>query len=186
MSAPEDPVQSAEPAPSVEPTELTEPAGPVPDRDEMAARLARVIGRVGRRTRPTHGGLSAGHYSTLSSVQQLGPQRLGDLARTERVSAPTMTRIVQALEERGLAIRTATPDDARSTTVSSTPEGDRLLRVARVERAAAVRELLDALAPDELAVLAQALGALESIAHEALVGPARDTPARDPQSSTTR
>jgi DNA-binding MarR family transcriptional regulator len=156
----------------------SEPAA-TPERDVVAARLARVVGRVGRRTRPSHGELSAGHYSTLSSIDQLGPQRLGDLARTERVSAPTMTRLVTTLEERGLAQRTATPEDARSVTVEITAAGRALVLAARAERASAVRALLDVLDDDAVARIDAALDALEAVAREALLAAAQS-------SSTTR
>lgn len=141
--------------------------------DDVAERLARAVGRIGRRTRPTHGGLSVGHYSTLSTIDRLGRQRLGDLARIERVSAPTMTRLVTTLEGRGLAVRTANPDDARSVTVDITDEGRSTVLVARAERAATVAELLVVLDDEQLARVAGALDALELVAIEAMrVGPA--------------
>lgn len=145
------------------------PSGlPQPSAEEVAARLARVVGRIGRRTRPTHGGLSVGHYSTLSTIDRLGPQRLGDLARVERVSAPTMTRLVTTLERRGFAERTANPDDARSVTVDVTDAGRAVILEARAERAATVASLVDVLDEDQLARLADALDALEVLAVEAM------------------
>jgi DNA-binding MarR family transcriptional regulator len=144
-----------------------------PSREEVAARLAAVVGHVARRVRPAHGELSAGHFSTLATIARFGPQRPSDLARHERVSAPTMTRIVSALEARGLASRRQAPDDARSVLIELTPEGARLLSHARTERTTAVERLLDVLDDDGIATVVVALGALEAVAHKAVgVGPA--------------
>ena len=138
-----------------------------PTHEEVAGRLAAVVARVGRRIRPTHGELSAGHFSTLATIARFGPQRPSDLARVERVSAPTMTRIVGVLEARDLVTRRQTPEDARSVTIEITLEGTRLLGQARTERTAALGELLDVLDDDELDRLAAALGALEAVARAA-------------------
>jgi DNA-binding MarR family transcriptional regulator len=136
-------------------------------REEVAGRLAVVIGRVGRRIRPAHGELSAGHFSTLATIARFGPQRPSDLARVERVSAPTMTRIVCVLEGRGLVAREQTPEDARSVTIEITPEGARLLGQARADHTAAVGRLLESLDDDELDRVAAALDALETVARQA-------------------
>jgi DNA-binding MarR family transcriptional regulator len=138
-----------------------------PSREEVAERLAVVIGRVARRIRPAHGELSAGHFSTLATIARFGPQRPSDLARIERMSAPTMTRIVCVLETRGLVARQPTPEDARSVTIEITPEGARLLGQARADQATAVGRLLEALDDDQLERVAVALDALESVAREA-------------------
>ena len=49
---------------------------------------------AGPAARPVRGELSLGHFSTLATLERHGPQRIGDLARAERTSAPVMTRIV--------------------------------------------------------------------------------------------
>ena len=141
------------------------------DVDALAARLAGSIVRVTRRIRPTRGDLSAGHFSTLATIERLGPRRPGELARIERVSAPTMTRIVTTLEDRGLAERRQCADDARSVTVAITHEGQRMLHAARADQAAALAELLPALDDQQRATLVAALPALpalEAVAERAL------------------
>lgn len=134
------------------------------DRDAVARRLTPAVLRIGRRIRPTSGELSAGHFSTLATLHRHGPQRPSDLARTERFAPPAVARVVGALEDRGLVTRRPSPDDARSSLVEITAEGVRLLTAIRLEQAAAVSRLLEALDADELAVLAHALEPLERIA----------------------
>ena len=47
-------------------------------------------------------GLSPSRSSTLATLRYAGPLRLGELARREGVSQPTMTQAVQAMEAAGL------------------------------------------------------------------------------------
>jgi DNA-binding MarR family transcriptional regulator len=138
-----------------------------PSRQDVAGRLAVVIGRVARRIRPAHGELSAGHFSTLATIARYGPQRPSDLARFERVSAPTMARIVGALDARGLVSRQQALADARSVLIEITPEGARMLDHARTEQTTAIEQLLDVLRDDQVETVVAALGALEAVAREA-------------------
>jgi DNA-binding MarR family transcriptional regulator len=138
-----------------------------PDPTDVAGRLAVVVGRVARRIRPTHGDLSAGHFSTLASVERLEPLRPSDLARIERVGAPAMTRIVALLESRGLLERSASPDDARSVLLHLTEDGRQVVQDVRTERAGIVGELIADLDADELRAVADALAPLERVARTA-------------------
>ncbi len=138
-----------------------------PDPADVAGRLAIVVGRVARRIRPTHGDLSAGHFSTLATIERLGPQRPSDLARVERVGAPAMTRIVALLESRGLLERSASPADARSVLLHLTEAGQQVVQDVRTERAGIVRELIADLDADELRALDAALEPLLKVAHAA-------------------
>ncbi|PJI94169.1 MarR family winged helix-turn-helix transcriptional regulator [Luteimicrobium subarcticum] len=141
-----------------------------PDRaaeDDLADLLVRVVGRVIRRIRPTADDLSAGHFSVLATLERQGPQRVGDLARTERMAAPSMTRVVGALDERGLVARVRSDADARSVLVSITEPGRTLLATAQEQRAATVRDLLGTLADDDVAALRGAAGALSRLADAA-------------------
>ncbi|WP_203230798.1 LemA family protein, partial [Agromyces humi] len=50
-------------------------------------------------------------WRTLSVLRDLGPMRLGELARVSRVSQPTMTKLVHTLDERGWIRRIADVSD---------------------------------------------------------------------------
>ncbi len=132
--------------------------------DELARRLSVAFGLLSRRLRPERGELSLGHFSTLASLERHGPQRIGDLARAERVTAPVMTRIVAVLHGRGLVAREASPEDGRAVQVAVTAAGSALVAEVRAERAAEVARLLGGLDPDQRAALAGATEALEALA----------------------
>jgi DNA-binding MarR family transcriptional regulator len=134
------------------------------DRAEIAARLALSVGRLNRRIRATSDTLTPGQISALSTIVRCGPIRPGDLARVERVAAPTITRLLADLEAKQLVTRTADPDDGRSFFVGSTDAGaDAILR-ARTERAQHVLELFEELDDEQIDRLEGALDALDTMA----------------------
>ena len=61
-----------------------------------ATRLARLLRRQGDT------GLSPSQLSALTSIERHGPMTLGALADHERVAPPSITKVVDKLEERGL------------------------------------------------------------------------------------
>jgi DNA-binding MarR family transcriptional regulator len=134
----------------------------VADRLHSAAiRLLRRLRRVDAAT-----GLSAPRLSALSVLVVRGPCTLGELAAAEQVRAPTMTRLVAALEREGLVTRTADPDDGRVTRVSATAAGRRTLTAGRRRRvellARSVAELSDA----ERSALERAIPLVERLAED--------------------
>lgn len=134
------------------------------DRADVSARLAIAVGRINRRIRPVAGGLSHGLLSALSTVVRTGPIRAGELARSEVVAAPTMTRAIADLEGRGLVRRLPDPADGRSFFLEATDLGVEMVLRARSERADRVGALLESLPNDEVASIAAALAALEATA----------------------
>ena len=108
-------------------------------------------------------GLSPSRSSTLATLRYGGPLRLGELARREGVSQPTMTQAVQAMEAAGLVVRTPAQDDRRGCVVSITPDGRALVRRARARKIAWVRAALDrAVGEDGRAALLAAVEALDA------------------------
>jgi DNA-binding MarR family transcriptional regulator len=79
-----------------------------------------------------------------------GPRTLGELAAAEQVRPPTMTRIVQALEEDGLVRRAPDPYDGRVVRMHATAKGKRVMQRGRERRIANLAALLGRLRPDEL------------------------------------
>jgi len=131
------------------------------DRAETAARLAVAIGRINRRIRPVGEGLTQAQLSALSSIVRKGPLRPGDLGRIESIAAPSATRVIAELESRGLVGREADPLDGRSSLVSATDAGSAAVHAARAERSERISVLLAGLDDEQLATVAEALGALE-------------------------
>ena len=61
--------------------------------------------------------------SVLVTLEEHEPLRLSELARREAVTPPTMSRVLAALDDAGLLVRTPDPQDARSALVELSPEG---------------------------------------------------------------
>ena len=131
------------------------------DSADVPARLAIAVGRLNRRLRAANGGLSHGLLSALATVSKLGPIRLAELARLESVSAPSATRLVAELENKGLVVRETDPADGRAVLISITDRGEELILRARAARAAMIEELFEHLGDDEVAAIRAALPALE-------------------------
>jgi DNA-binding MarR family transcriptional regulator len=91
-------------------------------------------------------GVTASRLAALSAIVFEGPISLGDAARIQQVKAPTMTRLVAALEQQGLIERETDPADARSVRLSATRSGRELMLAARqrrLDRLALAMETLD-------------------------------------------
>jgi len=131
---------------------------------ELAGRLRVAVGLLVRRLRQRDPGhLSPAQLSALVTIEAAGPIRNGDLAARENVAAPTMTRMVGALEEAGLVNRRPDPSDARGSLVSLAPGGAAALRALRRERNNILIQKLAALSPEQRAALEAALPALEAL-----------------------
>lgn len=129
------------------------------DRLHSAAiHLLRRVRRVDALTR-----LTPSRASALSVLVFGGPQPLGELARAEQVSAPTMTRLVSGLEAEGLVRREASVEDRRVVVVHATAEGQRRLRQGRERRVAELAELMAGLGPHEIETLERAAALVESL-----------------------
>lgn len=101
-------------------------------------------------------GVPPARLSALSVLVFGGPRTLGDLARRERVTAPTMTRIVTGLEQMGLARRHPDARDARRVWVEATTEGREVMERARLARVERLAEELRALPEEDREILDRA------------------------------
>lgn len=86
-----------------------------------------------------------------------------ELAEIECVSAPSMTRTVNALVEQGLVRRDADPDDGRQVHLQLTQEGRKALLGIRRSRDEWVHARMNDLTDEECAVLRQAADILERV-----------------------
>ena len=99
--------------------------------------------------------------SALSVIVFKGPLSLKTLAEAEQVRPPSMSRLVGALEAKGLVRRTEDPDDRRAVSIHATRKGERVLgngRKRRLERLAGELQRLD---PEARATLAGAVTELD-------------------------
>ena len=142
------------------------PSGDLAAAEEaLADSLRLVIGRIARRLRQQSlGDMTPSQRSVLASLDRHGSLRIGELARIENISAPSLSGIVGRLEARGFVIRTGDPDDARSTIVDVTPFAVEAIAEARAERNAFLRRGLAGMSQEDREVLARAVSLLEGVA----------------------
>jgi DNA-binding MarR family transcriptional regulator len=132
---------------------------------EVADRLHSAAIHLLRRIRKVDeaSGLSAARLSALSVLVFGGATTVGGLARAEQVSAPTMSRLVSALERDGFVVREADEGDARAVRVRATAKGTRVLQEGRRRRVAELDELLDGLSDEQLRTLGSAAEIMERV-----------------------
>jgi DNA-binding MarR family transcriptional regulator len=134
---------------------------------ELAARLRLAVTRLSRRLRQqVAGGVTQSQVSALATVERLGRPTLGELAASEQVRPPSMTRIVVGLEAAGLVSRRVDADDRRVARVMLTAEGRRVLQRSRSLRTAFVARRLRRLSPPEREALGELVRLLEVLVEE--------------------
>ena len=132
--------------------------------DELVTRLRLALARSARRLRQESGtGLSPSLTAALATIERHGPLTPSELAARERVQRPTVTRIVDRLEELGLVTRAADPGDRRSSLITVTRAGRELLASARTRKDAFLSERLEALGAADRATLERAAALLEDM-----------------------
>ena len=131
---------------------------------ELASRLRLAVMRLGRRLRgQAEGDLTPSQASALSSVERLGPLTLGELSAAEGVRPPTLTKIVAALEEKGLVARHTDPADRRVSRVEATAAGSQLLTRSRSRLDAYLARRLASLESDDREALVRAVAVIEGL-----------------------
>src|SRR5689334_15705166 len=127
---------------------MTRTAPPLAD---TAAALRLAVGRLSRRMRQESAfGHSLTQIGILATLERKGPTTLGDLAATERVAPPTITKAVAALVDEGLVAKVADTDDRRVHRASLTDAGHRDLDAMRQRRDAWLATRLATLDPADV------------------------------------
>jgi DNA-binding MarR family transcriptional regulator len=140
-----------------------DPAAPA----ELAAGLRLAVMRLARKLRRrADAGITPSQLSVLATLQHHGPVTLGELAAHEQVQPPSITQIVNRLEELGHAAREPDETDRRVVRVRLTGQGKALLDQSRSRKTAYLAERLRTLDRDELAILAEALPLLIRVVEE--------------------
>jgi DNA-binding MarR family transcriptional regulator len=133
------------------------------DSQNIADRLHSASIHLLRRLRreDAGSGLNGPRLSALSVIVFGGAVTLGDLAAAEQVRPPTMTRIVNALQEQGLIAKTKNAKDGRSLYLTATPAGKKLLMAGRERRVRALAAEIEALSPVQRKTLGEAAAILQ-------------------------
>ena len=133
--------------------------------DELADRVHAMAMRLLRQVRETDADseLSTARLSALSTLVYDGPLSVGELAGAERVTAPTMSRLVTALERAGYVTREADSADARRVRVLPTQGGVEALNQARQQRVDRLAGLLEGLECERQETVLAATELLEEV-----------------------
>lgn len=99
----------------------------------------------------------------LAQIEELGSTRIGDLARADHCSQPTMSAQLQRLGRQGWVRRAVDPLDARASLVELSEQGHRALRQVRTARAAVVAPLLERLDDSDRQRLREGLDVLQEL-----------------------
>jgi DNA-binding MarR family transcriptional regulator len=108
-------------------------------------------------------GLSDTQLAALGALESHGVMTPGELAEHEKVQPPSMTRVIAALEERGLVVRAPHASDRRQVVLTVTDQGREVVRQSRRLREAWLAQRLRELTPQERALLRQAAPILEKL-----------------------
>jgi DNA-binding MarR family transcriptional regulator len=136
------------------------------DSSELASALRSSLVRVVRVIRQQRADTSVtlGQLSAIGTLWKHGSMSAGELAATERVQPPSMTKILASLEDGGFIRREAHPTDGRQSIIVLTQAGNDLVDSERRTRDAWLNQHLTELDADELEVLRQAAPILDKLA----------------------
>jgi len=126
------------------------------------SRLARRL-RADRLSKGLEPALSDTQLAALAALERHSAMTPGELADYEKVQPPSMTRVIAALEERGLVMREPHATDRRQVVLSVTGHGRDVVQQSRRLREAWLAQRLRELSPEERAVLRQAAPILEKL-----------------------
>jgi len=97
--------------------------------DRIVAAIRRLVRAVDIHSRwlVDEYGLTGPQLATLKAAERLGCASPSVLAKAAHISKPTMTGILDRLEQNGLVTRSRDPEDRRSITVALTEKGTALV-----------------------------------------------------------
>lgn len=133
----------------------------------LAGELRPAVFRLARHLRQARADaeeLTPSQLSAMGVLLREGELQIGELAAYEQVRAPSMTRLVDHLEGRGLVRRTPSPTDKRACVVGLTEQGTQLLDANRQRRNEWLAVRLEKLSESERAQLREAIPILRKIA----------------------
>ena len=105
-----------------------------------------------------------GVLTALGTVVDVGPVRLGDLAHRLGVVPASLSRTVATLEAAALVERTVDSEDRRSSFVSATAAGARLVNERRARRGEHLARQLGPLTEEQQEILSSVIDAVNHLA----------------------
>ena len=138
-----------------------------PATNGLAGEVRTEVGRLAYhlRTPATRSGITPTRLAALSALTRYPDGvRQGDLAELMNMSAPSMTRLVEILQEAGWVERRRDPADQRCLLLVLSPVGRKTIETLRDDSATQLGEELAELTADERAALAAAVPVLRKLA----------------------
>ncbi len=106
-------------------------------------------------------------YGVLGTLRRLGPMAVGALAQEQKLQPQSLTRILAALDRRGLVAKVQDPEDGRRTIIEITPAGtDALREHAAAQEAWLAGAMAAALSETERDLLMIAIRLLDRLAEQ--------------------
>jgi DNA-binding MarR family transcriptional regulator len=133
---------------------------------DLAGQLRLSVVRLTRRLRSqrTDETISLTQISAMATLNRCGSMTPSELAATERVRPPSMTRVIAALEEAGWVTRRDHPTDGRQSIIELTPAGADLLAAEASAKERWLDKRLAELTDAERATLANAIEIIDRMA----------------------
>lgn len=130
----------------------------------LASELRFAVMRLSRRLRQhAPEDITPSQLSALSVIVRERRLTLSQLAEAERVQPPTITRVIDSLERKGLATRVPSDQDRRVAFVEATQAGAALVETIRRRRDAYLARRLRTFSAEERALLERAARLLERL-----------------------
>lgn len=152
----------------------TQPAGTEPDRSgsdragiaELAGGLRTAVSRLvhALRSPATDKGVTPTRLAALATLERHGPLRPGDLATRMNITAASMSRLTEALEDGGWVSRDADPADRRACLLELSVHGRTTLEGLRRETDSELANDISSLSEQDRAALEAALPVLTALA----------------------
>ena len=108
--------------------------------------------------------MSDGQFAVLAALSVHGPHTLGELADRERVSAPSMNRTVNCLEESGYLSRTPDETDRRKVNIALTDSGRDVVAETVQRRDSWLEHALSELSDGDRAIVHAAAAIMREVA----------------------
>lgn len=105
-------------------------------------------------------GVTEEQWRVLRALTTADALRIGQLAELTYLSMPSLSRLLRALDARGLIERRAELDDARATRISISPAGLALIERIAPQSEARYAQIAERIGPDDLQALYLLLGRL--------------------------
>lgn len=136
------------------------------DLTSEASELRMATFRLARRLRAERAvdSMSDGQFAVLAALKVHGAHTLGELAERERVTAPSMNRTVNCLEEMGYLTRSPDEADRRKVNIALADAGLAVVEETVRRRDSWLEAALEGLTPDQRALLGDAAALMREVA----------------------